>query len=369
MVLANHAIGYPLDPSIGGTLLPVYRGMSEVAARLWMGVPIFFVISGYCISAAADSQRRKTSGASRYFVRRFRRIFPPYWIVLAATAAIVGAGDILLDGAIVQDSPLLRPWWFSASQWFGSISLTEIWRFHLFGSQKALYLGHAWTLCYEEQFYAVCGALLIFFPRRFFAAAMTVTVAVVGIALVGEAGQWAIDGFFFDGAWLQFAFGVELYRVINYGTPAQRRWSLTFFVSTWLGTLLFGSALLDPNKNQPQQLFVAAGFAALALALHPYDSRLMSSRGLSPIRRCGLMCYSLYLIHLPLIGVLHASLLACGIPRSVLVPVVTLPLYGAVSIAVSWWFHLLVEKRFMNGPADTRTMPVSPAIAMTPAPS
>src|SRR5688500_7182586 len=70
---------------------------AEGAARMWLGVPIFFVISGYCIAATADSQRRRRGRpAMEYFLRRFRRIFPPYWAVLLGTVAVFTAVDVVL---------------------------------------------------------------------------------------------------------------------------------------------------------------------------------------------------------------------------------------------------------------------------------
>ena len=42
--------------------------------KCWIGVPIFFVISGYCIAASIDSLRRRPHSLWDYFVRRFRRI-------------------------------------------------------------------------------------------------------------------------------------------------------------------------------------------------------------------------------------------------------------------------------------------------------
>src|SRR5438128_7492185 len=58
-------------------------------SRMGVGVTIFFVISGYCISATADSNRRSGAGCGQYFVRRIRRIFPPYWAILLICLASV----------------------------------------------------------------------------------------------------------------------------------------------------------------------------------------------------------------------------------------------------------------------------------------
>ena len=51
--------------------------------KTWCGVPIFFVISGYCITAAAVNAQQRNDALRWYFFRRFRRIYPPFWIVVA----------------------------------------------------------------------------------------------------------------------------------------------------------------------------------------------------------------------------------------------------------------------------------------------
>ena len=210
MVLVNHSTFF--SPTGDLNLWDVQLGLWLRAAsqRLWTGVPIFFVISGYCISATADSSRIKNDHITTYFFRRFRRIFPPYWIVVLLSAVAVGVVDyLLLPGAVTKyhHTDLLRPWWYSPWQWVGNLTLTEVWRSHIIGDHKAMFLGPAWTLCYEEQFYAVVGLILLLAPRRFFASAAAVTL-LVGVVMNAAPGLgFAVDGFFFDGLWLQFAMG------------------------------------------------------------------------------------------------------------------------------------------------------------------
>src|SRR5262249_60508619 len=68
---------------------PVGSCLLLAVSRMGIGLPLFFVISGYCIAATADSSRRKSSGAGLYFKRRFRRILPPYWAALPFAGAAV----------------------------------------------------------------------------------------------------------------------------------------------------------------------------------------------------------------------------------------------------------------------------------------
>src|SRR3954454_448248 len=57
------------------------RRLLDFTHHFNVGVALFFVISGYCIAAAADNSRVRRDHIGTYFVRRFRRIYPPYWIM------------------------------------------------------------------------------------------------------------------------------------------------------------------------------------------------------------------------------------------------------------------------------------------------
>src|SRR4051794_16431273 len=52
--------------------------LSRFIGNGWAGVTIFFVISGYCITATVDATRRKPTPLKNYFLRRVKRIYPPY---------------------------------------------------------------------------------------------------------------------------------------------------------------------------------------------------------------------------------------------------------------------------------------------------
>ena len=77
-----------------GMLGAIAYGLQRLCSELWIGVPMFFVISGYCIMASIDSSRRQQTSTIRFFLRRFRRIYPPYWIALAGTVRADEAQDL-----------------------------------------------------------------------------------------------------------------------------------------------------------------------------------------------------------------------------------------------------------------------------------
>ena len=168
---------------------------------LWIGVPLFFVISGYCISAAADSSRLKRGGVADFFIRRFRRIYPPLWILIAFSIAAFVIVDYGLFPGLLSDQPWgqMRPWWYSGWQWVGSVTLTETWRHHVIGGPRGHFPGQAWTLCYEEQFYALMGLLLLA-PRWLFGGAAVISAFTLAMIVGSRMSGLPIDGFFFDGS-------------------------------------------------------------------------------------------------------------------------------------------------------------------------
>lgn len=321
--------------------------VAQIALRAWAGVPIFFVISGYCIAAACDSHRSRSGAVGVYFWKRFRRIYPPYWIVLFASALVLGLGDVILRGAIVE-SHQPRPWWSSTWQWMGGITLTELWRYHIIGGPKGLFLGHAWTLCYEEQFYAVTGVLLLLSPRRFFSGMALTTLAVGAVLVWAEATGAAIGGFFFDGTWFQFAMGALVYYALNHGGPVLRMFAFACLGLIAVRAAVPWAALSEPAKNDAQVYLVASLFAMTALALRPWDAAIASAKLLRPIAWCGFMCYSLYLIHLPVALLIQGIVRASGATPTDFSPLVSIPLVAIPSLIVSKLFHQSIERRFMS---------------------
>jgi peptidoglycan/LPS O-acetylase OafA/YrhL len=101
-VFAHHALGAPL---------------------LWAGVDLFFVLSGFLITAILVQQQGSKSFFRSFYSRRFLRIFPAYYLVLAVTFALFDAQwrehwywyvfyiSNIQDAFVSMGSPLLTPMW------------------------------------------------------------------------------------------------------------------------------------------------------------------------------------------------------------------------------------------------------------------
>jgi peptidoglycan/LPS O-acetylase OafA/YrhL len=355
MIVVHHA-GYALesDAEMAGSSLGAWTAcvLIAVVRRFKLGVPLFFVVSGYCIAASVDAARRQGASPWEFLCRRVRRIYPPYWAAIGYFVAAV----VVLDGVdlghlhrnplwIVLDSP----WQVVLSKWVGNLTLTETLRPHLWGPARDVYTAVAWSLCYEEQFYLVCFLALFLVPRRLSSALATVSLIALGLRLFA----WWTDQLdrlsgTFPMLWHQFAVGlVVYYRLVLARSETARRAT----AGVILALLGLGYGISD------QDTITAAAFGLLLIALRAYDERASSLAWLAPLRACGRRCYSIYLAHLPVCIVVCAGLYELGLRGFWSQALLVVPLATVTAVASSWVFFALVESRFLNPPMARSSAP------------
>lgn len=360
MVVIYHSLftGYGLYFPHGAGLL---EGLFPVLHRFWMGVPLFFVISGYCIAASADAARDRRLGAPDFFWRRFRRIYPVYWAWLLPVALGVWVGERLAPG-FFEGAFIPCPGNFGLWQWVGNATLTETWRWHVTGGMEKFLLSPAWTLCYEEQFYAVVGVTLLLARRYFFAVLAGVTLVVAAGLFVWPTLGINTMGVFLDGRWLMFAAGVLVYYTLNHATSRFRPWAFAVLGFGVLCAVAAPHHLLRNEVNEPNQSYLCAFlFAVLLIPLHGWDDALAKASWLRPLTFCGEMCYSLYLIHWPVVTVVSWAVNQLGLKHPFAVFFLGLFCCLTVSITLARIFHWTVERRFWNPPPKDAP-PGSPAV-------
>lgn len=354
MLLVYHAAFYadhswssrdPSTWSIGGLAI-------NLVGRLWIGVPMFFVVSGYCIAASIDSLRRKPRSLGNYFSRRFRRIYPPFWAALVLAVVftlLVGFNESLARNCL--QLPRLSN--FTAVDWLANLTATASWLPELLGGDRAYVLSNTWTLCYEEQFYAVTGALLMLTPRRFFLASYGIAAVAVVARKVSRWLGVEIDGYFFDGHWLLFAAGILVYQRINYlrGLSANLALGVMAVGAVYgLSERLFAADQLD--RHFGEYLLAACCFSLLLVGIKKWDQRIVAHWSLRPFLWAGTISYSIYLVHFPITVCIACAMARAGWHADRLVILGTIPLCLVVSLGVAWLFHLLVERRFINSPQN-----------------
>ncbi|MEI7912068.1 MAG: acyltransferase [Verrucomicrobiota bacterium] len=355
LVVAFHSSFYLIEnPKIAkpeGIGRLAYMAMDHA----WVGVPMFFVISGYCITAACIGAARRGFKPGDYFLRRFRRIYPPYWIAIVMFLLLCGVLAITrLDWLLFDEiHPFKRPFSLSWVQWCGNLTLTEVWRPNVVGNEDVrFFLGVAWTLCYEEQFYLVCGLLMWLSPRHLFRNCLWVTVAI-GLPILYQTATTGVgnhqSGFFFDGRWLEFACGIGVYYQIHHAGKNPALWKKHLLSGSLLIAFVFTLITWSIQKyGILEELFVSSFFAMLLIALFRFDRIWFSGKIWRGIWICGTMCYSFYLVHAMSVKVLSNLLFRAGIEGLWMTAFVTLPVCIVFAAALSWPFHCLVERRCLN---------------------
>jgi peptidoglycan/LPS O-acetylase OafA/YrhL len=134
----------------------------------WMGVDIFFVLSGFLIGSQvlAPLQRGEPLRFGKFYERRAWRILPAFAVVLA----------IYVFCPPLREEPGFQPWWQ-----FATFSLN-----FLIDYTHNQAFSHAWSLCVEEHFYLVFPVLAWWLARRRSAALLfgvMTGMLVLGIAL------------------------------------------------------------------------------------------------------------------------------------------------------------------------------------------
>ena len=129
------------------------------------GVDLFFVLSGFLITGILLSCRRALEEgrqgvgftARRFYARRFLRIFPLYYAVLALASVA-----LTLEPAIL------------VSLWTYTFNLVGAWK----GALSGRLISHFWSLAVEEQFYLLWPWVILLVPRRALVPLVWATIAV-----------------------------------------------------------------------------------------------------------------------------------------------------------------------------------------------
>jgi peptidoglycan/LPS O-acetylase OafA/YrhL len=330
---------------------PTFGWFSEIG---WVGVDLFFVLSGYLIANQVFGgmvQGRKLS-IKGFYARRFMRTLPNFYVVLALY--------FLFPVAMGGNPP------------------PPLWRFVTFTQNILLQPGtafsHAWSLCIEEQFYLLLPAAALLAARtgRSVRMGWCLVIALMAAAVMLRSVLWAQYGRLADGAsgayhthiyyatWCrfdEFLPGVALAMLKNFH-PARwervLRWgSLTLFggvasvaAVSWL--LLNFYQIDGYGYGHAMTAFgysmLACSFALLTLAALSPASPLHRVR-IPGAASVAAWSYAIYLTHKPLAGIVQRGLGAQGMAADSPITVIASILVCGFG---GWLLYRVVETPFMN---------------------
>lgn len=266
----------------------------------FVGVDVFFVISGYLITSIIINELQKQRFTiSNFYERRARRILPALFVVLVAT--IPPAWTLFTQTAMENYSESLI-----ATLLFGSNFYFWLDSGYFAGPAELKPLLHTWSLSIEEQFY-VFFPLLLAFVWRFRAKNIILLLALAGLTSL-LASQWAayhkeVANFFLlpTRAW-ELLLGACV-ALVTPSAPGKTSHGLPKNVVSLVGLVLIAIAVTSYSPETP-----FPGFYALlptlgtALILLYGNQTTLTGRLLAakPLVGIGLISYSAYLWHQPI---------------------------------------------------------------------
>ena len=147
----------------------------------WLGVDLFFVISGFLITGILHDSRGDPRYFRTFYMRRTLRIFPVYYAYLAGMFLVLPI--LPRVGDWVGTTPANVQLWF----WTYTSNILIGWKG--FGASPA-FLNHLWSLAVEEQFYLLWPLVVLMAGRR---ALMAICVACIAGALAFRVGLKIAD--------------------------------------------------------------------------------------------------------------------------------------------------------------------------------
>lgn len=317
----------------------------------WVGVALFFVLSGFCIHWSFLHRKRFSAGS--FYLARFWRIYPPYLIALVASTLLAKV-DLASDSGLTQ---------------FG----THLLLVHNFSDETFYGINPAfWSLAAECQFYLAYPLFLWARSRIGMGRALLATFALastIRITMVfWNGGELTTSPTWFTSPfvlWFDWLLGAYLAERLHAGKSA----SLPPAFPTVLG--LSGLFLLA-SCFKPLS-FLSFTIASL-LSVYLVDRCLRSSRVLTWSDRLwmplGLISYSFYLWHQPLIGRVLKLLHLAGLPETKpWIFAVGFPVTFIVIVVFSGVLYFTIERGAIlikNRRAAPQPVPMPPVPAGNP---
>lgn len=300
---------------------PTVRALGGPLDALMGVMDVFFALSGFLIGGILLDVRDSPNYFKTFYFRRILRIFPLFYVVLLAFVA-TRVGAYLFNATSLQWL-ITRPVGTFAGQdalWIASYAVyAQNFAMSWAGDYGAYWMAPTWSLAVEEQFYLTLPFVIRFFPRQHLAKLVVVCIIAAplmrcGIVLSGRSNQvlqYVLTPLRFDSLGIGVLTAI-LWRSETAWAKVQKMKGVILAVMAVCFVVLFGVYSRKLNLPRPvliplfyfsQAVFYAG---ALWLALAFRDGLLAKFLRIKAFGKVGEFSYGLYLMHVPMLGLLHA---------------------------------------------------------------
>jgi peptidoglycan/LPS O-acetylase OafA/YrhL len=316
----------------------------------FIGVDVFFVISGFLITKllVAEQRERGSIDLLSFYARRARRLLPAFFLVVAATLLLGWFFLVPLGG---EQKSLARSA-IAAAIYVANIHFARTTGGYFDDSSELQPLLHTWSLAVEEQFYLVWPLLLLacgwvatrwrvkLLPLVLGVLAVIFTGSLIYSWLVSEGSARAAHGAFFLLSSRAWELAVGAFLALALLRSAQVISKPVGIALSWVGLLAIAFSAAAFTEGMPfpgavallPTLGAAAVIAGTWMAPRAGVAQFLSS---PPLVGIGLLSYSWYLWHWPLLAIVRAQELgAKELWRDSLVAILALGLAWATYVFI-----------------------------------
>lgn len=322
---------------------PTFGFIDEIG---WVGVDLFFVLSGYLIGNQIFSPivNQREFSFKNFYYRRLLRTLPAYLFVLAVYFLIPG----------FREAPILPP----------------LWKFLTFTQNLGLHTGtafsHAWSLCVEEQFYLVLPVFFLMIGyKKSVRYGWVILFSLVIMGVILRSSLWIYYNQSVNNHSLYYTkiyyssfcrldeliLGVAIAMLRNFHKNIWEKIiqkgnlilllgiigsGITFYLFIQYHFSLFMTALGYP--------LLGISFAALTLAALSPNSYLYKIR-IPGAASLAVWSYSIYLIHKPISVIIYRELFKLGVVPTSFISVLIITLVTVVS---GWLVYVCIEAPFLK---------------------
>jgi peptidoglycan/LPS O-acetylase OafA/YrhL len=351
-VVLHHAINYGNNiPSESSWFTAIYVILNQGH----LGVPMFFVISSFCIHLKWAKQRAGNGAQTFQFIdfwkRRVHRLYPPYFVALCFSMALIVLAFILGKAVpLVSLYPAPRPKWMAMDFVAHLLMLHGLHPiFDKAGGNPPF-----WTLAREEYFYLMYFVLLLS-RRKIGLISSVVGVFVLGIIfpfimsffLSEESTWWGVVTTSAIVLWIQWCLGMIAVEAYVGLLKLPNFLSSGYWIPIW-GTFAYLSETSFSRLSPVlwgMTFFTTLNFFVKIEKMGKWKSDFII---LSWLTRVGVFSYSLYLVHNPARAIVKQLLGPLSNTNSPFVYLVMATIMAVAGYFRGKLFYFLIERHFLK---------------------
>ena len=313
---------------------------NEIFSGGFIGVDIFFVISGYLItSLILNDLFNNNFSITNFYIRRIRRILPVLFFVIISCIPI--AYLFLLPSSLVDFlQSVITTIIFSSNFYFHHTGL-------IYGGPDSSLkpLLHTWSLSVEEQYYIIFPIILILFQKFLKNYILNLFILFFFVSFISTqiiSTKFPLYNFYFINVRIWELLAGSIVAYLNINSIKYNNKITTYFPVLGLILILFSIFLLNDEMSLPSIYSLPAIIGTCLIIFFANSNNLLTKiLSLKVFVFFGLISYSLYLWHFPLFAFYNYVFFEneSFLPKILII---------FLSITLSILSYLFIEKPFRN---------------------